>query len=141
MKLLLAAIGLSTVCFLFSDCGDTTENPQSSCKSVGENSLILGGKWKLSFAEQPREAARTPSDFAKLKGIRTINAQVPGVAQLDLQNAGIEPDAMKGDNVYKYRKYEAYQWMYSRKFTAPKIANGQRAFLNLQVSIRLLTSS
>lgn len=39
---------------------------------------------------------------------------------------------MIGDNVYKYRKYEAFEWMFSREFKSPKLAKGDRAVLNLR---------
>lgn len=110
---------------LLAACGE-----KESGKS--EASASLDGNWTLSYAEQPEIAARTPSDFKKLRGLKTIPAKVPGTAQLDLQRAGVEPDAMIGDNVYKYRKYEAFEWMFSREFKSPKLANGDRAVLNMR---------
>lgn len=69
---------------LLAACGE-----KESGKS--EASASLDGNWTLSYAGQPEIAARTPSDFKKLRGLKTIPAKVPGTAQLDLQRAGVEP--------------------------------------------------
>ncbi len=92
----------------------------------------LNGQWSLSFVPQPSEAARTPKDFKKLNGIKTIKAQVPGNAEIDIVKAGLEPDPQKGDNIYKFRKYESCQWLYSKDFVSPKLKDGQRAILKLE---------
>lgn len=132
-----AAVVAGSFALLFTAACSSSEQSQpekrvADSRNIGEEAVLLDGAWKLSFAPQPREAARTPSAFKKLENLRTIDAEVPGVAQLDLQRAGIEPDAMIGDNVYRYRKYEHYQWMYSRTFATPKLETGQRAVLNLR---------
>ncbi len=103
---------------------------------VSENNGVnidknLNGDWKLSFAVQPSDVARTPEDFKKLSDIKTIAAKVPGNVELDLVRAGLAEDPQKGDNVYKFRKYESYQWLYSKKFASPKLEKGQRAILKL----------
>lgn len=123
-KLIEILTGLAALALLAA-CGE-----KESGKSGA--SVSLDGNWTLSYAEQPEVAARTPSDFKKLRGLKTIPAKVPGAAQLDLQRAGVEPDAMIGDNVYKYRKYEAYEWLFSREFKSPKLAKGDRAVLNMR---------
>ena len=92
---------------------NTTETQETKCAQTGN----LCGDWQLSYAEQPLKPARTPKDFKTLEGLKTIPAKVPGNVELDLVREGLEPDPRKGDNVYKFRKYESYQWMYSKEFT------------------------
>ncbi len=122
------AILVAIVAVLFVVAKLFSSSPENSCASIGDN---LNGDWKLSFALQPNDAARTPEEFKKLSGVKTINAKVPGNVELDLVRAGLAEDPQKGDNVYKFRKYESYQWLYSKKFTSPKLAEGQRAILKL----------
>ena len=100
---------------------------------IGVEKISLNGTdWNLSFAKQPRVYADNPEDFRKLPEIKTIQATVPGNAEIDLLNAKLIKDPMVGDNVFELRKYESYQWMYSRTFPTPKLEDGQRAILNLQ---------
>lgn len=132
LKPVLQILILSAASVLACACGKNCGGQNSVTASASEKSETLNGDWKLSYAEQPYEAARTPDAFRSLKGVKTIPAKVPGAAQLDLQRAGIEPDAMIGDNVYKYRKYESHQWMFSRNFKSPALKEGQRAVLNFQ---------
>ena len=94
--------------------------------------ISLNGDWKLSFAPQPRNVARTPEAFKKLEGLKTVPAQVPGNAEIDLQRANILADIQKGDNIYELRKFEGFEWMYSRKFSVPELERGQRAVLNFE---------
>lgn len=91
---------------------------------LGTRKISLDGGWSLSFAKQPREEARTPEAFAALKDITTIDAIVPGNAEIDLQRAGLIDDPMVGDNIFKLLKFEAYQWKYARQFRAPKLYDG-----------------
>ncbi len=130
-------IALRALAALFAlisaSCGEGGNSAGGKAYSGNSEVAVgLNGEWTLSFAPQPQKAARTPEDFRKLKGIKTVPASVPGCVQLDLQRAGIEPDASVGDNVYKYRKYEGYEWMYSRSFKKPALKDGQRAVLNMR---------
>lgn len=104
------------------------ETQQAQCVHTGN----LCGDWQLSYAEQPLKPARTPKDFKALEGLKTIPAKVPGNVELDLVREGLEPDPRKGDNVYKFRKYESYQWMYSKEFDSPKLEKSQRAYLKFE---------
>ena len=92
----------------------------------------LNGDWNLSYAEQPLKPARTPTDFKTLDDLKTISAKVPGNAEIDLVNAGVADDPRKGDNIYKFRKYESFQWLYSRTFPTPTLEKGQRAYLKFE---------
>lgn len=86
--------------------------------------IPLNGSWELTFFPQPREAVRTPEDFRVIKGT-TIKAVVPGNVELDMLAAGIINDPMIGNNAYSLRKYEGYQWCYTKKFSTPKIKDDE----------------
>ncbi len=92
-------------------------------------SVSLDGDWQLSFWQQPRPKIDCPS---KAKPEKTISAKVPGNVEIDMLAAGLIDDPLIGDNVYKLRKYEGYQWLYSRTFLAPKLEDEARAILNLK---------
>lgn len=88
------------------------------------------GAWTLSFAKQPDGEEPTLEKFAALEDVATIDAVVPGNAEIDMLRAGLIEDPTVGDNVFKLLKYEAYQWKYSREFPTPELKAGQRAVLN-----------
>lgn len=86
--------------------------------------ISLNGKWELSFFPQPKRAVTNPKE---LTGIKTqqIAASVPGNVELDMLNAGLIADPMIGNNVYTLRKYEGYQWCYTKKFVSPKVGKDE----------------
>ena len=49
-----------------------------------------------------------------------VTAIVPGNVELDLMQAGKLPDLSVGNNIYRTRELEGYQWWYQRKFPTPK---------------------
>lgn len=74
----------------------------------------LNGLWTLDFWEQPdRGAVRTPMMIPDHK---TIVATVPGNCEMDLVKSGVLPKPEQGLNALKFRKYEGYQWLYTREF-------------------------
>ena len=80
--------------------------------------ISLNGTWTLLYA--PEKAGRADVYSPSLTdGWKTINAQVPGQAQLDLVNAGLMPDPFYGGNLHDFYEYEYYQWIYERPFTVP----------------------
>jgi beta-mannosidase len=85
--------------------------------------ISLNGDYILRFADEQKN----PSG---LEGMQSIPAKVPGNVEIDLMNAGILPDIYFGNNVKLLRKYEFYRWRYEKTFTAPKLEEGQRAFLH-----------
>lgn len=95
----------------------------------GEN-VSLDGKWSLSYWPQPDSGAvrSLPLNFAA----ETVPATVPGNVELDLLAAGKIDDPMIGANVYKLRKFEGSQWLYSRTFTAPALEPGEKAELRFE---------
>lgn len=94
--------------------------------SASDNSTIsLNGKWNLSYWRQPEQPIVAPEEM-KDATINTIEATVPGNVELDLLSAGLIEDPMIGNNVNDLRKWEEYQWCYSKSFVAPKIEKRQR---------------
>ena len=61
-----------------------------------------------------------------------IPSQVPGNVELDLANAGVEPDPFFGENIYLFRKYEFYEWRMERVFRLQKDWEGQSVRLTLE---------
>ncbi len=54
-------------------------------------------------------------------GSVSLSARVPGCVQLDLSREGYLPeDLYMGLNILKAEKYETYEWVYERQFTAPE---------------------
>ena len=92
----------------------------------GQNNInsSLNGIWKLyygSYAAAPSD----PDELVRLKW-PSIPATVPGNVEIDLETAGIIKNPETGNNIYTLRKFEAYQWWYSRTFKSPAHANGER---------------
>ena len=81
-------------------------------------SISLDGKWKLDYWEQTRNPVTSPEGMDGIS-FGTIQATVPGNVELDLLAAGLVEEPELGSNVYLLRKYEGYQWRYSRHFNSP----------------------
>ena len=84
----------------------------------------LNGTWELAYWPQPAKPLTTPEQVAAMT-TKKIPAKVPGNVELDLMAAGELPDLFVGNNIYRLRKYEGYQWSYTRSFEAPKLEAGQ----------------
>lgn len=71
-------------------------------------SFSLNGEWRLSG----RDLCGTDEV--------TLVGRVPGCVQLDLSREGYLPeDLYMGLNILETEKYETYEWVYERTFTAP----------------------
>lgn len=80
--------------------------------------IILNGIWSLRGKPQEDPLATDIS----------LEATVPGCAQLELSKAGYLPsDLFMGENIRETEKYEEYEWTYSRTFIAPE--NKKNAYL------------
>lgn len=90
--------------------------------------ISLNGAWELTFFPQPKKAVTTPDQLAGVKAEKLV-ATVPGNVELDMLKAGLIADPMIGNNVYALRKYEGYQWCYSRSFPSPAVKPGERVRL------------
>lgn len=93
--------------------------------------LSLNGAWRLSYGPETGDLPRDPSGLQRARW-PSIEAIVPGNVELDLQRAGIEGDPYFGDAIYGFRKYELYQWWFTRDFSwsGPRCA-GEEAVLRL----------
>ena len=73
--------------------------------------ISLNGKWRLSG--KPMGAPDTE--------IIRLDANVPGMVQLDLSEAGYLPkDLYMGENIRETERYEDYEWTYETEFCAPE---------------------
>ncbi len=90
--------------------------------------ISLNGAWELSFFPQPRAAVMSPEQLAQVEQ-QQIAAAVPGNVELDMLAAGLIADPMVGSNVYALRKYEGYQWCYTKVFASPQIESDERVRL------------
>lgn len=84
----------------------------------------LNGEWVLDYWAQPKEAIRSPHGMSSIK-YETISAEVPGNVEIDLEKAGKIADPMIGSNIYLLRKYEGYQWCYTKHFPTPDFSDNQ----------------
>jgi beta-mannosidase len=106
-------------------CGTMNYSAQS------QNRISLDGSWTLTYWEQADSAITNPVDVKKIK-TETITATVPGNVELDLLAANKINDPSIGKNIYDLRKYEAYQWMYTKHFSAPALSKGQKLVLDFE---------
>ena len=86
---------------------------------------LNGSDWQLSYWEQPAEPVTSPADMGTVN-VKTIPATVPGNVEIDLQKAGLIKDPMVGNGTNELRKWEGNQWCYTKSFSAPALADGQR---------------
>jgi beta-mannosidase len=99
--------------------------------SNAQNIISLDGKWDLEYWEQKDTAVTDPAKVAGLPEAK-VSATVPGNVELDLMAAGLVKDPEIGNNIYELRKWEGYQWMYSRHFDVPALKDGQRLVLDFE---------
>ena len=96
--------------------------------TVWAQDISLNGSWDLQFFPQPREAVVDPAGLQAVEAKKVV-AMVPGNVELDLLRAGLIEDPMIGNNIYSLRKYEGYQWCYSRSFVSPAIKEEEEVYL------------
>ncbi|MBR4959311.1 MAG: hypothetical protein IKY52_00260 [Clostridia bacterium] len=92
--------------------------------------LSLNGTWNLYCIEEkggknPRYGWPPDTEHC----LHTLEAQVPGNAQLDMYRAGLTPDPFYGDNYYEYIKYENCSFAYCRHFDVDEIPEGEEMIL------------
>lgn len=85
-------------------------------------------KWELRFGLEDRQAPNSPQELLNSE-FQKIAATVPGNVEIDLENAGLIADPKIGNNVYKLRPFELYQWWYRCRFTQPQIPAGHQVKL------------
>ena len=91
--------------------------------------VSLDGEWQLAYFPQPDGGAVRTLPIPDGMAMKHVKATVPGNCELDLVYADVLPPLEIGLNVLKVRPYEGYQWLYTKTFTRPKVALGQRASL------------
>lgn len=87
--------------------------------------ISLNGSWKLYYGPYDKNAPATPDEL-NTKNWPTVSATVPGNVELDLLASGIIKNPEIGNYINDLRKWEAYQWWYSRTFNTPRFAAGER---------------
>ena len=76
------------------------------------NAVSLNGKWAL--CGRLETVGHTAEIFQN--GTIAIPASVPGNIELELCRAGLAPEPFFGTNSNAYRKFEAYEWCFTREF-------------------------
>jgi len=97
----------------------------SSLSAQNVASISLNGEWKLSYGIDDKTTPPTP-DGLKNRNWEIIPANVPGNVELDMLASGKIKNPEIGSNVYDLRKYEAYQWWFSRTFETPAWNKGEK---------------
>ena len=93
----------------------------AACVASAGESVSLNGAWELSWRHQEEKGAW-----------RTIPAQVPGDALIELERAGMLPDLTVGTNVWSAFPWEQCEWRYARTFAAPRVVPGERMRLRFE---------
>ncbi len=119
-------LAILSVLSLFCICVpvQAISRPQAGPPDSLGTPIPLNGPWKLSYGLYDKSAPQTPAEL-KAQGWPEIPATVPGNVELDLLAAGVIKNPELGNNINDLRKYEAYQWWYSRTFETPKHAPGE----------------
>lgn len=92
---------------------------------VSAKDISLNGDWDLHFFPQPKQAVTSPKELSAME-TEHISATVPGNVEIDMLKAGLITDPMIGSNVYSLRKYEGYQWAYTKRFASPTIKDDEQ---------------
>lgn len=81
-------------------------------------SISLNGEWKLYY--HPEKAGKSQVyDSNMLSKWPCISATVPGNVELDLVRSRIEDEPFYGNNIYRFSKYEYYQWIFEKEVFVP----------------------
>ena len=89
----------------------------------------LNGNWNLAYWPEPETGALRSPPAALRSDAREVPAKVPGNCELDLVRAGVLPEPEKGLNARAFRRYEGYQWLYTRTFDYVPDPSEPKAFL------------
>lgn len=90
-----------------------------------QNIINLNGEWDLYFGIQDENSPEIPDELGKVN-FQKIKALVPGNVEIDLMREGLLPDISIGNNIFMLRKYETYQWWYTRNFFIDKLPKHDR---------------
>ena len=92
------------------------------------DTISLNGLWTLYYHMEEGEMPDSPKALL-LAHWSSIEAQVPGNVELDLHRAGLEEDPFFAENLYNYKKYEYYQWWFSRVFILDELLGDRERFV------------
>ena len=121
----------AAICLLFFKQPQSIQ-PETNNQELKKTILLDGNNWSLTFWKQPKSAVRTLEGVSKIGNKTTIPAKVPSNAETELFSAGLIDDLHIGTNIFKFRKFEGHQWMYSRKFPTPQIQKNARAVIRFE---------
>lgn len=93
--------------------------------------LLNQENWTLFFGPQDETAPISPGELRQ-SAFTEIPACVPGNVEIDLLNAGIIENPEIGNNVYKLRKFETFQWWYRVCFDKPEIPDKHQLILRFE---------
>ena len=110
------------IVFLFFDISLYAQNIQH---------LSLDGPWKLYYGPHDKFAPANPDELSN-KNWQSVPATVPGNVELDLLSSGQIKNPETGNNIYSLRKYEAFEWWYTRTFETPQISSGEHVEIVLE---------
>jgi len=88
------------------------------------NKIDLNGNWNLYYFHQGDINISDPNELQKSE-LTPIRAVVPGNVELDLIRGGLLPDPFYGDNIRMLKKYEMYEWWYTKEFKVPSSIKGK----------------
>ena len=89
------------------------------------STLSLDGQWKLIYGLNDSTSPQTPEKLIN-SNMEKITAAVPGNVELALLAAGKISNPETGNHIYDLRKFEAYQWWYSKTFKTPVFKKDER---------------
>lgn len=93
------------------------------------DTMSLHGEWTLYYHLEEGDMPDSPEALLRAEW-PSITARVPGNVELDLHRAGIEDEPFFGENLYRYTRYEYYQWWFCRTFELDELAEpDQRCML------------
>lgn len=93
--------------------------------------VSLDGSWRLHYGKYDKDSPVNPGELES-RNWPEIAASVPGNVEIDLQASGIIKNPEVGNNINDLRKFESYQWWYSKTFKTPRTADNERVELLLE---------
>ena len=94
--------------------------------------ISLNGAWRLCYGPQSAESPSNPLELAQC-GWPEIAASVPGNVEIDLERAGVIEPPEFAARIHDLRKYEAFDWWYSREFCVDAATPNQCANLRAEL--------
>jgi len=101
-------------------------------KNCAEQLIVnLDGIWDMYFA--PEKGGKSDVYVPGMEtGWHKVPANVPGNSELALVEAGIEDEPFYDLNSLELAKYEYYQWLYVKQFSAERPHNNEQIYLRFE---------